>query len=112
MQAEVERNLSDILLLHEEIFIQIKTFMKDSADRCNNRDSTQKKSKHSRGHSLESIRAKLGREDARTGGRSTDGFWFNRSRNRCQISEPQEAANIAGIFDRMVRAIPDSPFRR
>ena len=97
MQVEVERNLSEILILHEEILIQLKIFLRDASSRHSKTGT-----KHHRGSSGDSGESKIVQKDARGTRLSMESLWFRQFRARCLTSEAQEAAEIAKVFDRMV----------
>ena len=97
MQFEVERNLNEMLMLHEEILIHMKLFHRDAPSRPYDFST-----KHLRLNSVDSVDAKGGKKDRRVARRSMEPVWFRQSTHRMLTSEPQEAADIARVFGRMV----------
>lgn len=87
-QPEISQNVADMLRLHEDILLEIKTVMPDSHMQS---DATaRQRSKHPRWYSVESAEAL-----------SSENPLSNRDGNL--TTTPEEAADVARIFERMVR---------
>ncbi|KAL9132229.1 MAG: hypothetical protein Q9217_000033 [Psora testacea] len=97
MQVEVDRNLSEILILHEEILIQIKIFLQDPSSR-NGKVSA----RHRRWNSVDSVEGNSCQKEPRSARRSFESLWFRQFKPRSLAAEPQEAAGVAKVFGRMV----------
>ena len=100
MQFEVERNLNEMLLLHEEILIHMKLFQRDASSK-----SYSLSTKHLRLNSVDSVDTKGIKKSHWGGRRSMESTFFRHFKTRCLTSEPQEAADVARVFGRMVRIV-------
>ena len=97
MQFEVERNLNEMLILHEEILIHMKLFQRDASFKpytlsTNHLSLTNSDSNDTKG----------GKKGHRGSRRSMESAWLRQYKNRSLTSQPQEAANIAKVFGGMV----------
>jgi hypothetical protein len=92
-----------MLCLHEEILFEIKPLILGSADRPADSLGTYRRFKHSRWHSIEALEGVMGEKATNAIRRSLDVPWLGRSKHQNVISSPQEAADIARIFERLVR---------
>lgn len=100
-QPEISQNVADMLRLHEDILLEIKTIMPDSYMQC---DATpQQWSKHPRWYSVENAETTLGASPVRRIRPTNDLSWFGSHRDRTLMTTPAEAADIARVFERMVR---------
>ncbi|KAG8533674.1 uncharacterized protein KY384_001415 [Bacidia gigantensis] len=99
VQAEVERNLSEILVLHEELLIHMKLFLSEPCSKA-----AQSPSKHRRSNSSEndSKSGKNGKRDSHKSLRSKESLWFRQNKAQALASEPKEAADIARVFGNMM----------
>ena len=95
MQSEVERNLNEMLILHEELLIHLKMFFATSK----HRDSHHR---HSDSIDSELKDHKSAKRDSRKSVRSMDSLWFRHHKVHAAICEPHEAADIAKVFGRLV----------
>ena len=84
-------------MLHEEILVHMKLFHRDAPSKPY--DSS---TKHLRFNSVDSADAKRGKKGRRVARRSLESVWFRQSKHQNLTSEPQEAADIARVFGRMV----------
>lgn len=92
-----------MLRLHEEILLEIKPLIWGSADRSANGSGTHRRFKHSRWHSIETLEGVMGDKATSAIRRSLDMPWFGRFKNQSLVTVPREAADIAKIFERLVR---------
>lgn len=100
-QPEISQNVADMLRLHEDILLEIKTLMPDS--HMQSEVAAQQRSNHPHRHSVESAEAPLG-EGAMEKARPANEFpWFGSHRGRALVTTAGEAADIARVFERMVR---------
>ena len=61
------------------------------------------RSKHPRGYSVESTEAESGASAVRKARAGNDFSWFGSYRDRSLMTTPAQAADIARVFERMVR---------
>ncbi|KAL9098718.1 MAG: hypothetical protein Q9163_005672 [Psora crenata] len=97
MQVQVERNLSEILLFHEEILIQLKIVLQDKA-----LTHGRAPAKHHRWHSVDNVEGKPCQKGGHTTRRSMESLWFRQFKPRSVVSEPQKAADVARVFGCMM----------
>ena len=97
LQVEIERNIGDILLLHEEIFVHMKLFLREPS--FSNRPQ-----EHHRWNSIESDSKELGarKKTHRKSRRSFESMWSRQSKPQIKTSTPREAADMARVFGGMV----------
>lgn len=100
-QPDISQNVADILRLHEDILLEMKTLMPDTHIQS---DATaHQRSKHPRWYSVESAEASSGQSPHRKARPSNDFPRFGSHRDRALVTMPGEAADIARVFERMVR---------
>lgn len=95
-QPEISQNVADMLHLHEDILLEMKTLMPNS--HMPSHAAAQQRSKHPRWYSVESAEVPLGENSFRKARP-----WCGSQRDRTLVTMPGEAADIARIFERMVR---------
>ena len=100
-QPEISQNVADILRLHEDILLEMKTLM--PVFHLQSDASAQQRAKHRRWYSVESAEAPSCERLVRKARPANDFFWFGSHRNRTMVTMPEEAAEIARIFERVVR---------
>lgn len=99
-QPEISQNVADMLRLHEDILLEMKTLMPESHLQADG--SAQQRAKHRRWYSIESVEAPLG-ESLVIKARPANYFdWPGSHKDRTVVTMPEEAAEIANIFERMV----------
>ena len=111
-QPEISQNVADMLRLHEDILLEIKTLMPGfnmQSDVLNRHHSH-----HLRGYSVESVEAMLGENAAKKTRPANTHSWFGDHRVRTLHATAGEAAEVAKVFERMVRGShhPDLQRRR
>lgn len=104
-QPELSQNVADMLRLHEEILAQIKRCLPDADLQSDISVEAQEKSKIGRWGNVDNAEAPMGRKVVRMAWRSHDLFWFGHHKNRTLVTAPGEAADVARIFERMVRSL-------
>lgn len=90
-----------MLRLHEDILLEMKTLMPNSHMQSD--AAAQQRSKHPRWYSVESAEEPSGESPvikARTANHSSQ---FGSHRDRTLVTMPGEAADVARVFERMVR---------
>ena len=104
--SQVHRNVTEILNLHEEILSQIRSVMSDSdissgqaADRASQR------ARYASCHYVPKGKASFGAGLAHVARRSLEETLFGRSKGAPLVSEPREVADVAKVFDNLVREI-------
>ena len=100
-QPEISQNVADMLRLHEDILLEMKTLMPDSHMQSD--AAAQQRSKHPRWYSVESVEASSGESAIRKARLVNEFSWFGSHRDRTLVTTPGEAAEIARVFERMVR---------
>lgn len=100
-QPEISQNVADILRLHEGILLEMKALMPDY--HMQSGAATQQLSKHRRWYSVESAEAPSGEILVKMARPTNESFLFGTHRDRTLITTPKEAADIARVFERMVR---------
>lgn len=88
--------------LHEELLLELRMFISTAADRPVDSAGHQKRSKHGRWTSLETLEGVVGEKATKAIRRSLDVPWFGRFKHHTSVTIPKEAADIARIFERMV----------
>ena len=99
-QPEISQNVADMLRLHEDILLEMKTLTPDSHMQSN--AAAQQRSKHPRWYSVESAEAPSGENAVWKARPTNDLFRFGSQRDRTLVTTPGEAADVARIFERMV----------
>ena len=102
-QPEISQNVAGMLRLHEDILLEMKTVMPDS--HIYSEAAAQQQSRHPRWYSVESAEAPSIEVPVRKARPAKDFSWLGIQRNRTLITTPGEAADVARIFERMVRKI-------
>lgn len=100
-QPEISQNVADMLRLHEDILLEMKTLMPNSHMQSD--AAAQQRSKHPRWYSVESAEEPSGESPvikARTANHSSQ---FGSHRDRTLVTMPGEAADVARVFERMLR---------
>ena len=100
-QPEISQNVADMLRLHEDILLEIKTLMPGfnmQSDVAN-----QQQSNHLRGYSVDSVEAMLGEKAVKKIRPAYEHSWFGNHRGRTLHATAGEAAEVAKVFERMVR---------
>lgn len=100
-QPEISQNVADMLRLHEDILLEIKALVPDSHMRS--AAAAQQQSKHPRRCSIESAEPPPVEAIVRKARPTNDFSWFGTHKNQTLVTTPGEAADIAKIFERMVR---------
>lgn len=100
-QPDISQNVADILRLHEDILLQIKTLMPDAHMQSD--AAAHQRSNHPRWYSVESAEVPSGESPVRKARPSIDFPWFGSHKDRTLVTMPGEAAEIARVFERMVR---------
>lgn len=100
-QPEISQNVADMLRLHEDILLEIKALVPDSHIRS--AAAAQQQSKHPRRCSVESAESPSVESIVRKVRPTNDFSWFGTHKNQTLVTTPGEAADIAKIFERMVR---------
>ena len=90
-----------MLRLHEDILLEMKAVAPDPHLR--NTAATPKQSKHPRWYSVESAEALSLEAPIRKSRPTNDFSWLGIHRNQSPTTTPGEAADIARVFERMVR---------
>lgn len=92
-----------MLHLHEEILLEIKMLISKSDPRPSNNDvGAHRRSKHGRWHNPEAEEGMHNGKATRAGRRSFDMPWFGWFKHQPPAMVPEDAANIANVFERMV----------
>lgn len=93
----MERNIGDILLLHEEIFVHMKLFLHETA-------TINKPRGHQRWNSVDSVSKDPAtvRKETRKSRRSLESMWTRQSKSEIMTSTAREAADMARVFGGMV----------
>ena len=99
-QPEISQNVADMLRLHEDILLEMRAVIPDSHMQPG--AAAQQQSKHRRWYSVESAEAPSVETSARKARFANDFSWFRTHRDRIPVTTPEEAAEVARIFDRMV----------
>lgn len=97
LQAEIERNIGDILLLHEEIFVHMKLFLREPPS--SDRPQEHHRSKSIDSDSKESSALKKAHRKSR---RSFESMWSRQFKPQIKTSTPREAADMARVLGGMV----------
>ena len=92
-----------MLQLHEEILSEATATTKIYKAQNRAKDGTEERIKHDRWHSIETLEGVIGERATNAVRRSLDVSWLGRSKLRTSSTAPGEAANIAKVFERMVR---------
>lgn len=100
-QPEISQNVADMLRLHEDILLEIKTLMPDS--HVQSYAAPQQRSKHPRWYSGESAEAPPSGSPVQNARPTFDSCLSGSQRDRSLATTPAEAADIARVFERMVR---------
>ncbi len=100
-QPEISQNVADMLRLHEDILLEMKTLMPDSHMQSD--VAAQQRSRHPRWYSVESVGASSGEGPIRKARLVNEFSWFGSHRDQNLVTTPREAAEIARVFERMVR---------
>ena len=100
-QPEISQNVADMLRLHEDILHEIKTLMPGLNMQSN--VANQQQSNHLRGYSVESVEAMLGENIVKKTRPANENSWFGHHRGRTLHATAGEAAEVAKVFERMVR---------
>ena len=93
-QPGISQNIREMLCLHEGILLEITALITSS--------EAQKRSKHVRWQSVETIEGVIVEKAFHAVRRSLDIPWFGRSKQHLKTIAPREAANVAKVFERMV----------
>ena len=101
-QPEISQNVADILRLHEDILLEMKALVPGS--HMQSVAAAQQQSKHPRWYSIESAEAPSFEAPVRKARPMNDFSWFGTHKTQNLVTTPREAANIAKIFERMVRS--------
>ena len=99
-QPEISQNVADMLRLHEDILLEIKTLIPGfnvQSDVAN-----QQQSNHRRGYSVESVEAMLGENAVKKARSAHANSWFGNHKGRTLLATAGEAAEVAKVFERMV----------
>lgn len=99
-QPEISQNVADILRLHEDILVEIKPLVPDGHTEFN--DGAHHRPKHARWYSVESTEAESGASVSKAWA-ANDFSWFGSYRDRSLMTTPAQAADVARVFERMVR---------
>ena len=103
---QTNRNVNEILTLHEELLRQVRNVMLDSELKSDNDIITIPRHKeHSRWNSVESPVAGTGAGPMHMARRSMEATMSRHSKRDMLISEPREVAEVAKVFDRLVSTI-------
>ena len=100
-QPEISQNVAEILRLHEDILLEIKPLVPDCQMKFN--AAAHQRSNHPRWYSVESTEAGSGASPVRKARPVNDFSWFGSYRDRSLMTTPAEAADLARVFERMVR---------
>ena len=100
-QPEISQNVADMLRLHEDILLEIKTLIPGFNMRFD--VANQQQSNHLRGYSVESVEAMLGEDAVKKTRPANEHSWFGNHRSRTLHATAGEAAEVAKVFERMVR---------
>ena len=100
-QPEISQNVAGMLRLHEDILLEIKTLMPDS--HMQSEAATQQRPKRPRWYSNESAEAPSDGNHIIKARPANHFSWFGSHRDRTLVTMPGEAADIARVFERMVR---------
>ena len=100
-QPEISQNVADMLRLHEDILLEIKSLM--PGFNMQSDVAAQQQSNHRRGYSVESVEAVLGENAVKKTRPANEIAWFGNHRGRTLLVTAGEAAEVAKVFERMVR---------
>ena len=102
--ARVHCNIKEILSLHEELLLHVRRVMREPDVRSDKTDPKQRmRSKHTRWRSQDGSQATTAETAVPVARRSTEISWLGWTKRPTLVSGPHEAAEIAQVFDRMVR---------
>ena len=100
-QPEISQNVANILRLHEDILLEMKAIVPDFHLRS--AAAAQQHLKHPRWYSIESAEAPSIEVPVRKPWPTNNLPWFGTHRNQSLVTAPREAADVARVFERMVR---------
>lgn len=103
-QPDVSRNVEDMLRVHEDILSQVNVFLAPLEGDSDHSRAARKGSKHVHWLGLESLEGLIPSRAVSSARRSLDTPWLRRSNHHTGTIFPSEAANVAKVFDRKVRA--------
>lgn len=105
-RMEIHRNITEILALHEELLGHVQQAFSDSEIRSDETDvklTRRPTSRHGRWRSHDETHSTLPVTATPAGRRSIEISWLRRPKKAILISDPREVADVARVFDRMVR---------
>lgn len=105
-RMEIHRNITEILALHEELVGHIRQAFSDPEIRSDETDvklTRRPTSRHGRWRSHDETHSTLPVTATPARRRSIEISWLRRPKKAILISDPREVADVARVFDRMVK---------